>query len=656
MVKTLDSLLSYATEDEANLEQKKLEDLIARYKNLIPTIEITMVKTEVFSKCYTYRREVHEVVCLLSKVKDQTANIPAPDSLDRVNRLIEEQQYAINQLDHQRPHIMSMLQRGRDLIKDVHAPAFVNAEVKNLETGWNQAYTETSDKLQALKGTQAVWSEFVDQKNDIFSMLQTAETELRSLTPLQTDPKNVSQDLKSKRDLNVQLQQASHQLLPKLHALKSELAPLAAPDKRPILEKEVTEVEKMFFNTMEHVKDRVGYLEDYSAKWNNYKTRLAELQEWANKVAPKNIEALQSEDLTPEERVVKVQAFKRILGDRMKQLDLLAADASELAPKEGNIAEAKRLKGEITKLQEVLSAINRNVDHQAQAVQEDLVNWQQFQAGLQQIKPAVEQSEVKVNNVVSKPISLEEAVAMQQNAQQFETQCQEQLDKLHGISNISHKMLCKTNAPDELDAMHSRWTAVHENAKQASAKLEKLVANWKSFDADAAKLEDWVGQGEQQMSRRPAVLNTPHIDKLEKELVKLKSFNNEISQQQAKLVTLGQNADQISLHLAPEGAAALKDRVNQMKGKQAHRQQQPGDISLDQAYDNAKSQWQLLSNKLGDMRQTLQQIPAQWQGYHLKFNDMVDWMNGVDQSLKNIVNEVNTMEEFEKEKVVFQVS
>lgn len=95
---------------------------------------------------------------------------------------------------------------------------------------------------------------------------------------------------------------------------------------------------------------------------------------------------------------------------------------------------------------------------------------------------------------------------------------------------------------------------------------------------------------------------------------------------------------------------------NMQRLAQAHRQQQPGDISLDQAYDNAKSQWQLLSNKLGDMRQTLQQIPAQWQGYHLKFNDMVDWMNGVDQSLKNIVNEVNTMEEFEKEKVVFQVS
>ncbi|KAL5279677.1 hypothetical protein ACFFRR_003964 [Megaselia abdita] len=567
LVKTLDSLLSYATEEEANAEQKKLEDLIARYKNLIPTIEVTMVKTEVFSKCYTYRREVHEVVCLLSKVKDQTASTPAPDSLDKVNRMIQEQQYAINQLDHQRTHIMSMLQRGRDLSKDVNAPTFVASEVKNLETGWNETYSETVDKLKALKGTQGVWHDFVEQKNEIVSMLQTAETELRALTPLQTDPKNVHQDLTAKRELNAQLHQASHQLIPKLQTLCAELSPLAAAEKRPILEKEVTEVQKMFFNTMEHVKDRVGYLEDYSTKWNNYKARLAELQEWATKAAPKLIEALQSEDLTPEERVVKVNHLKGILSEKMKQLDLLAADASELAPKEGNIGEAKRLKGEITKLQEVLSAINRNVDHQSHAVKEDLLNWQKYQAGIQEIKPIVEDSEFKVNTIVPKPLSLDEAVQLHQNAKQFELQCQEQLDKLQGISTISHQMLCKTNAPDELDAMHSRWVSVHENAKQNTNKLQKLISNWQSFDADAGKLESWIQEHEDALNKQPSLLNTPHVDKLEKELVKLKLFNNEISEQQAKLIALGQTSDQIGLHLAPEGTAAVKNRVNAMKAQ-----------------------------------------------------------------------------------------
>ncbi|XP_070139488.1 muscle-specific protein 300 kDa isoform X14 [Drosophila kikkawai] len=589
LVKTLDSLLSYATEDEANLEQKKLEDLIARYKNLIPTIEITMVKTEVFSKCYTYRREVHEVVCLLTKVKDQTANIPAPDSLERVNRMIEEQQYAINQLDHQRPHIMSMLQRGRDLSKDVHAPAFVNTEVKNLETGWNQAYTETSDKLQALKGTQAVWSEFVDQKNDIFSMLQTAETELRALTPLQTDPKNVSQDLKSKRDLNVQLQQASHQLLPKLHALKSELAPLAAADKRPILEKEVTEVEKMFFNTMEHVKDRVGYLEDYSAKWNNYKTRLAELQEWANKVAPKNIEALQSEDLTPEERVVKVQAFKRLLGDRMKQLDLLAADASELAPKEGNIAEAKRLKGEITKLQEVLSAINRNVDHQAQAVQEDLVNWQQFQAGLQQIKPAVEQSEVKK--------LLEEVLAEKDNVEDLNDNCE----------LLMEQSAC-TRIRDQTIETQANYTKLLTSAQGLVAKIEKNLSDHTEFLNYKKEMDAWIEKAQQ-------ILNECSTDGdaaiIAQKLDTVNSLASRLPEGQ-HLLALVQDAYSKASNITPEDK---QEKLRELMTK-------------------VREDWDALGLAVKQKLSDLKQAQNRWNDFAANKDKLENWLNETEKTIK----------------------
>lgn len=565
LVKTLDSLLPYSNEDEGNMEQRKLEELIARYKNLIPTIEVTMVKTEVFSKCYTYRREVHEVVCLLNKVKEQTVNAPQPDSLEKVNRMIQEQQYAISQLDHQRTHIMSMLQRGRDLSKDIHAPAFVATEVKTLETGWNEAYNETVEKLKTLRETQTIWNEFQDQKLDILSILGTAETELRSITPLQTDPKNVHSDLKNKRDLNAALQHASRQKISRLQELCAELTPLADTTKRPILEREVTELEKQFFNTMEHVKDRVSYLEDYNTKWNSYKARLVELQAWTMQAAPQHIEALQSQDLSPEERVAKANALHAMLSEKMKQLDLLASDASELAPKEGNIMEAKRLKSEVHKLQETLSALNRNVDHQAHSVKEDLVNWQKYQSGIQEIKPWIEQSEMKINFITTKPGSLQEALQLKSQAHQFEQQSEKQLEKLHGVAMISNQMTCKTNAPDELDAVQSRWASVHENAKQVTCKYERLVTSWQSFDKDANKLENWITENERAIDRPMSVINTPHVEKLEKELVKLKSFNNEVSEQQAKLVSLMQSADQINLNLAPEGANALRERTTIIK-------------------------------------------------------------------------------------------
>lgn len=39
-----------------------------------------------------------------------------------------------------------------------------------------------------------------------------------------------------------------------------------------------------------------------------------------------------------------------------------------------------------------------------------------------------------------------------------------------------------------------------------------------------------------------------------------------------------------------------------------------------------------------------------------RFEEMVHWMDHVDNTLRTILREVNTLEEFEKEKTIFQVS
>ncbi|XP_031632357.1 nesprin-1 isoform X5 [Contarinia nasturtii] len=567
LVSTLDSLQPYVSEMEAKEEQQKLENLIGRYKTLIPTIEITMVKTEVFSKCYTYRKEVHEVVCLLEKVKDQTITAPQPESLENLRQMIQEQQFAINQLDHQRTHIMSMLQRGRDLSKDVHAPKFMPNEIKNLENGWNDAYNETVDKLRELKSTESIWNEFQEEKHRIINLLGNAETELRSITPLQTDPKNVSSDLKTKRELNATLQQASRQMIANLQDRCKELTPLTDQTKKPLIEKEVTELEKQFFNTMEHVKDRVNYLEDYSFRWNNYKTRVAELQNWALNSAPQLIEAVQSQEISPEERVLKTEALQSIISEKMRSLDILSSDACELAPKEGNFSEAKRLKSEVSKLQEMLSVINRNVNHQSMTTKEDLVNWQKYQAGIQEIKPWIERSESRFSLITEKPVSLQEAYTLQQQARQFASQCELQKEKLNAVASFNNLMSCKTNAPDELDAVNSRWHSVQDNAKQLANRYDRLVSNWQTFDNDASKLEDWVVRSEQALLTRPLLANSPHVDKLEKELIHLKTFNNDISEQLAKIVSLTQSSETLVPNLGPQGLNATKERINALRGK-----------------------------------------------------------------------------------------
>jgi len=61
MVQVLDNLLPYISEEQQQVEQKNLEQLIGRYKYLIPTIDMAITKTEMYTKCFMYKKEVTEV-------------------------------------------------------------------------------------------------------------------------------------------------------------------------------------------------------------------------------------------------------------------------------------------------------------------------------------------------------------------------------------------------------------------------------------------------------------------------------------------------------------------------------------------------------------------------------------------------------------------
>ena len=111
---------------------------------------------------------------------------------------------------------------------------------------------------------------------------------------------------------------------------------------------------------------------------------------------------------------------------------------------------------------------------------------------------------------------------MKTDLQVFEKQCEAYLAKLQGVAALSQQITCRTNAPDEVDAVHSRWNAVHDIAVQWGTRLEKLVGSWEEFENEAKKIDTWIEEGQTAVLEAPVSLTTPHVDKLEKELAKLK--------------------------------------------------------------------------------------------------------------------------------------
>lgn len=76
---------------------------------------------------------------------------------------------------------------------------------------------------------------------------------------------------------------------------------------------------------------------------------------------------------------------------------------------DGENVEAAQLKAEVIALRDSVLGLHQAVLMQISSVGQDLTHWQEYKSGLQEVRPWVEQAEVKVNMGIPKPLSLEEA-------------------------------------------------------------------------------------------------------------------------------------------------------------------------------------------------------------------------------------------------------
>lgn len=89
-------------------------------------------------------------------------------------------------------------------------------------------------------GTQKVWTNYKEQKDEILKLLEQAEGELKKVAPGAYDSLKVAADLQAKQDMSVALRKATEEMLCKLRDLCSTLSTMTAPERKPLLQKEVS--------------------------------------------------------------------------------------------------------------------------------------------------------------------------------------------------------------------------------------------------------------------------------------------------------------------------------------------------------------------------------------------------------------------------------
>lgn len=91
-----------------------------------------------------------------------------------------------------------------------------------------------------MTATQKVWKNYKDQKKEILELLERAERELMNVKGKPSRPKDILEELKEKQELSRSLRLATEELLKKLRELCALLTSMTAPERKPILQKEVS--------------------------------------------------------------------------------------------------------------------------------------------------------------------------------------------------------------------------------------------------------------------------------------------------------------------------------------------------------------------------------------------------------------------------------
>ena len=103
------------SKEERGDQNKRLEALIKKHEELIPTVLKTQVKVDLYWKCYAYGDELKPHIEFLDGIMLSSTRDIAPSCVENVDELTERQEKSLSQLETRRPVVNELIGKGKVL-------------------------------------------------------------------------------------------------------------------------------------------------------------------------------------------------------------------------------------------------------------------------------------------------------------------------------------------------------------------------------------------------------------------------------------------------------------------------------------------------------------------------------------------------------------
>jgi len=528
LAQILEILMAERAKDQRNAENGKLEELIQKHEDLIPTVTKTQVMVDLYWKCYAYGDELKPHIEFLDGIMLSSTREIAPSCVENVDELIERQEKSLVQLETKRAVVKDLIEKGKKILENPDKPRFLEGHVSRIELGWDDTKQKASDRLTLLQETKDAWVGYAENNETIAVQFEEAEAEIKKVKK-RYNLEAAMNDLKLRQDIYNKYNDGIMGLFDAIQNKNFKCMCITMPDdKKKIVEKEIKAVEEKLEVTG-RFKEKVDKLQEFCSALTNFDASLKAVDAWKESATSELSDIKDSSDkMVPEDRVARTMDLQEDIASKMEILKQNAATELELLPQGDKVPQdAQDFKDELNRITKYVTELQEKTKIECSKYSEDVKYWAEYRTGIKEFTPWLTTSEGECTQGLSKPTNLDEVKALSGKVGTFAKGCENYLKVLLSAEGAANKMTTHKEADGEVAALKERYGKVKAVSDDWVAKVDTLLKEWTLLDNTVTELNTWVAkdksvEGENQFS----------LEKMESTLGELKN----IFKQKEKLV------------------------------------------------------------------------------------------------------------------------
>jgi len=518
----LEILMAERGKEERTEQGSKLESIIKKHEDLIPTVLKTQVKVDLYWKCYAYGDELKPYIEFLDGIMLSSTRDIAPSCIENVEELIERQEKSLTQLESKRSVVKDLIIKGKQLLENPDKPKFLDSHVKRIEDGWDETKEKASTRLQLLNNTKAAWEGYGVGLEDIAVKFEAAEEEIKKIKK-RFNLQAAFEDLEKRQKILNDTKGGINGLFASLNNNFDVMTMTLPEDKKDFVKKEIKAVQaKLEVN--DRFDEKVNKIEEFVNNLNEFDKTLKNIDSWM-KDAEKQLHEIKnnSDKMTPEDRVSYTMDLREDIADKVDVIKANIAAEKDLLPQGDTVPkDAQDYKDELERIRKYVEDLYTRCAKECDNFSEDVKFWAQYKTGIKEFGPWLAAAETRSAEGLSKPQTLDEANAMYAMVQDFDAKCLKHLNILNEAAAAANHMTSHKEADDEVKALKERYDKVKAISDEWMKKADTLVKEWKLLDNTVNELNSWVAK-----DRGAETEQNFSLEKMESTLGELKNIFKE---------------------------------------------------------------------------------------------------------------------------------